>query len=52
MALPDDPFEFFFDKPWSDGLPVVTPTGERIDQMLAGTARDPEEVIGTRSARS
>jgi hypothetical protein len=41
-----DPFEFFFDKPWSDGLPVVTPTAERLDWMLTGTTRDPSEVIG------
>ncbi|HBK79513.1 MAG TPA: hypothetical protein DDZ83_07495 [Nitrospinae bacterium] len=46
MALPDDEFEFFFDKPWSDGLPVVIPTGERIAEMLTGTERDHGEVIG------
>ena len=46
MALPDDEFEFFFDKPWSDGLPVVPPTEERIIQMLSGTKRSPEESIG------
>ena len=46
MAAPDDPFEFFFDKPWSDGLPVVTPTEERIGRMLGGTRRDPDERIG------
>jgi len=41
-----DPFEFFFDKPWSDGLPVVTPTAERLAWMLSGTTREPDEVIG------
>ena len=41
-----DPFEFFFEKAWSDGLPVVTPTPERLDAMLAGTRRDPSEAIG------
>ncbi len=46
MTDPGDPFEFFFDKPWSDGLPVVTPTEERIERMLAGTRRDPEEILG------
>ncbi len=46
MAAPDDPFEFFFDKPWSDGLPVVTPTEERIDRMLTGTRRGADEIIG------
>ena len=29
-----DQFEFFLKKPWSDGLPVVTPTEERVRWML------------------
>ena len=41
-----DEFEFFFEKPWSDGLPVVAPTEERIGRMLAGTWRGPGELIG------
>ncbi|MBC7780061.1 MAG: hypothetical protein H7125_08140 [Proteobacteria bacterium] len=46
-ALPAlDAFEFFFDKPWSDGLPVVTPTADRLAWMLGGTVRDAGEVIG------
>ncbi|HWI12700.1 MAG TPA: hypothetical protein VNT02_00525 [Burkholderiales bacterium] len=41
-----DEFEFFLEKAWSDGLPVVTPTEERLARMLEGTTRDPEERIG------
>jgi len=41
-----DPFEYFFRLPWSDGLPVVTPTAERVARMLEGARRDPAEVIG------
>ena len=41
-----DEFEFFLEKPWSDGLPVVTPTDERISRMLSATTRNPEEIIG------
>lgn len=41
-----DPFEFFLEKAWSDGFPVVTPTEERVQWMLAGTRRDPDELIG------
>ena len=41
-----DEFEFFLEKHWSDGLPVVTPTEERVQRMLRGTARDPEELVG------
>ena len=41
-----DEFEFFLEKPWSDGFPVVTPTEERISRMLSQTERNYEEVIG------
>ena len=41
-----DEFEFFLGKEWSDGLPVVTPTEERIGLMLSGTRRESGEVIG------
>jgi hypothetical protein len=37
-----DEFEFFLDKQWSDGLPVVTPTEERVARMLKATKRDPD----------
>jgi len=35
-----------FERGWSDGLPVVPPTDERILRMLSGTDRKPDEVIG------
>lgn len=41
-----DEFQFFLEKEWSDGFPVVTPTDERVEWMLAGTRCDPEEIIG------
>jgi hypothetical protein len=41
-----DEFEFFLEKSWSDGLPVVTPTAERIEAMLRATKRGPDELIG------
>lgn len=41
-----DEFEFFLDKQWSDGLPVVTPTEARLARMLKATERDPDEVLG------
>jgi hypothetical protein len=46
MQAAVDEFEFFLEKEWSDGLPVVTPTQARLDRMLAATPRDPDEVIG------
>ena len=42
----EDPIEYCFDRAWSDGLPVVPPTEERLYRMLQGTRRDPQEVIG------
>ena len=41
-----DEFEFFLDKEWSDGFPVVTPTEARVERMLGGTRRDPGEIFG------
>ena len=35
----DDPIEACFDRGWTDGLPVVPPTDERILRMLSGTNR-------------
>ena len=46
IAPADDEFEFMFDQGFSDGLPLVPPTPERVLRMLSGTARDPQEVIG------
>lgn len=42
----DDPEEVCFDRGWTDGLPVIPPTDERILRMLAGTRRNRAEVIG------
>jgi hypothetical protein len=46
LAEAADEFEFFLNKQWSDGLPVVTPTEARVQRMLKATRRDPDEVIG------
>jgi hypothetical protein len=41
-----DLVEACFDRGWSDGLPVVPPTPERVYAMLKGTTRSPQEVVG------
>ncbi|MEM1231832.1 MAG: TlpA family protein disulfide reductase [Pseudomonadota bacterium] len=41
----DDPFEFMFDQGFSDGLPLVPPTPERVLRMLGGTGRDPQSIV-------
>ena len=43
----EDPIEACYERGWSDGLPVVPPTPERVLRMLRqGTTRRPDEVIG------
>jgi hypothetical protein len=42
----EDPIESCFERGWSDGLPVVPPTELRVVRMLAGTQRDPGEILG------
>lgn len=41
----EDPHEAMFDRGWSDGLPLVPPTAERVAAMLAGTSRAADEVV-------
>ncbi|MBV8083799.1 MAG: hypothetical protein JO247_03195 [Chloroflexi bacterium] len=38
--------QLFLDQNWTDKLPVVLPTEERVATMLAGTHRKPDEVVG------
>src|SRR5690606_36636227 len=45
IAELEDPFEAMFDRGWSDGLPVVPPTEARVERMLDGTSRSPDEVV-------
>lgn len=42
----EDEQEAMFARGWSDGLPLVPPTEERVLRMLDGTSRDPQEVLG------
>jgi hypothetical protein len=42
----DDDIEQGYDRGWSDGLPIVPPTGERVLRMLSGTTLDSQTVIG------
>jgi hypothetical protein len=38
--------EHFLKQQWSDGLPVVPPTVERVERFLKSTKRAPDEVLG------
>ena len=37
----------FEENRWTDYLPIVLPTEERVEAMLAGTSRDREEIVGS-----
>ena len=45
-------YEFFEERGLGDGLPVVPPTSERVDAMLAFAAGDPDEVLFTLQPRA
>jgi len=45
-ASEDDLHELFLRNHWTDQLPIVLPTEERVQRMLAGTSRRPDEVVG------
>ncbi len=45
VADAEDDIEMMFDRGWSDGLPVVPPTEERVLRMLTGTTRATSEIV-------
>ncbi|MBT6278248.1 MAG: hypothetical protein HOI95_29445, partial [Chromatiales bacterium] len=42
----EDVNRLFYENQWSDGLPVVPPSIDKIEAFLAFTDRDPDDVIG------
>src|SRR5262245_9230658 len=38
--------QLFLDNNWTDKLPIVMPTEQRVKEMLAHTSRKPDEVVG------
>ena len=38
--------ELYYQRGWTDGLPIVPPTEDRVRSMLEASSRDPEEVLG------
>lgn len=45
LAAHDDPGEALFQRGWTDGLPAVPPTEDRVLRMLDGTSRSPDEIV-------
>lgn len=42
----EDVNEFFYENEWSDGLPIVPPTIEKVEAFLRFTDRDASELLG------
>ena len=52
--LPEDVAAFSLEaqrRGWSDGLPLIPPTEQRVEAMLAGVSRDPLSVVGVLAPR-
>lgn len=43
----EEGLELFFEKEWTDGLPVVLPTPERVAEFLDHAGLEPTDVVGT-----
>lgn len=47
LAVDETDFHIFaYERGWTDGLPVIPPTPERVEAMIAASGRDPLEVLG------
>ena len=44
-VIDNDYFSPLYRRNWTDGLPVVPPTGQRVAAMLKGTGHRPEQVV-------
>ncbi len=45
LGAQEDEIEAMYARGWSDGLPLVPPTPERVARMCAGTTRAPSDVV-------
>jgi hypothetical protein len=49
---PKNLHRLFLESGWTDGLPIVLPTEARVKEMLKGTNRQPDEIVGTMAPSS
>ncbi len=45
-GTPDELQKLFLEKRYTDFMPVILPTEEKVNEMLEGTSHDPDEVLG------
>ena len=48
---PTEAIEFYFSMGWTDGLPVVPPTAERVRRFLEHAGRSPSQIVGEEPIR-
>jgi hypothetical protein len=46
-GTPDELQKLFLEKRFTDFMPIILPTEEKVNEMLKGTSHAPEEVVGT-----
>ena len=39
--------DLYYSKGWTDGLPILPPTEDRVSEMLAAVNLAPDQVVGT-----
>src|SRR5260370_26502093 len=42
----DEAVELFYERNWTDGLPIVLPTRRRVEALIEHVGRDPRESLG------
>jgi hypothetical protein len=45
-GTPDELQQLYLEKRYTDFMPVILPTEEKVDEMLKATSHDPDEVLG------
>jgi hypothetical protein len=50
VDTPDNLQRLYLDNNMTDFMPIILPTAEKVDAMLAGTSHKPDEVVGELSA--
>ena len=49
---PEGLYEYFSERGWGDGLPLVAPTHERVEESLSHADGDPDEPVAILSPRA
>src|SRR5436309_2563549 len=49
-ATEEELHQLFLDSDWTDKLPIILPTEERVAEMLRHTSRKPDEIVGHMAA--